>query len=461
MELEEGEVPVSPSGQYLNSDTLSFTILAVLEFEVPVDNLNIIQLIKDMFISTNPRFSSIMIGGRNEVKRWKPVQVQVEDHVKTPEFPPGESPEVYDKCFEEYMSDLAMDPLPQTRPLWEVHVIKNETSNAAGTVILKLHHALGDGYTLIGLLISTFKKADDPSLPLTFPSLRSSSKLNGNSSSIFRVVPRILQGIINTITDFGTSILKKEDDRSPIRSANEGVEIGPRNTTTITFSLDTIKQIKSRLNVTVNDVITGIILYGSRMYMEEESFESRNANSSALVVFNTRNIGRYKSVDEMVKPNANKLWGNQFTLSHVPIPKLSHIGNSSNPLEFIREVHKTMDRKKKSSAVYMTASLIECVRKFRGPEVAAKLIHGTLKDSSVALSNLIGPVEQMALQNHPVKGFYFTVAGVPVSTGIAVVSYMGKLRVAITSEKGYIDADKFKSSILKAFNIVCKITADV
>lgn len=194
---------------------------------------------------------------------------------------------------------------------------------------------------------------------------------------------------------------------------------------------------------TVNDVITGIVLYGSRMYMEEESFESRNANSSALVVFNTRNIGRYKSVNEMLKPNANKLWGNQFTLSHVPIPKLSNVGDSSNPLEFILQVHKTMERKKNSSAVYMTAGLIESVRKFRGAEVhksyiatdekeinrcvtrfkshiyvpyqvAAKLIHNTLKNSSIALSNLIGPVEQMALQNHPVKGFYFTVAGVPV-----------------------------------------------
>lgn len=61
MELEEGEVPVSPSGQYLNSATLSFTVLAVLEFEVPVDDLNITQLIKDMFISSNPRFSSIMV----------------------------------------------------------------------------------------------------------------------------------------------------------------------------------------------------------------------------------------------------------------------------------------------------------------------------------------------------------------------------------------------------------------
>lgn len=47
------------------------------------------------------------------------------------------------------------------------------------------------------------------------------------------------------------------------------------------------------------------------------------------------------------------------------------------------------------------------------------------------------------------------------STGVAIVSYMGKLRVAITSEKGYIDADKFKSCILKAFDMICETTAGV
>ncbi|WOH09435.1 hypothetical protein DCAR_0728892 [Daucus carota subsp. sativus] len=159
--------------------------------------------------------------------------------------------------------------------------------------------------------------------------------------------------------------------------------------------------------------------------------------------------------------NISSSAGNDTCLEVVPIPKLSHVGDSSDPLEFIREVHKTMDRKKKSSAVYMTSSLIKCVGKFRGPEVAAKLIHSTLKDSSIALPNLIGAVEQMAIQNHPVKGFYFTVAGVPVSTGFAIVSYIGKPRVAIASEKGYIDADKFKSCILEAFYIICKIIADV
>lgn len=47
------------------------------------------------------------------------------------------------------------------------------------------------------------------------------------------------------------------------------------------------------------------------------------------------------------------------------------------------------------------------------------------------------------------------------STGFAIVSYIGKPRVAIASEKGYIDADKFKSCILEAFYIICKIIADV
>lgn len=47
-------------------------------------------------------------------------------------------------------------------------------------------------------------------------------------------------------------------------------------------------------------------------------------------------------------------------------------------------------------------------------QAAARLIHNTIKDSSIGLSNLIGPVEQMALANHPIKGFYFSVAGAPM-----------------------------------------------
>ncbi|KAB2035615.1 hypothetical protein ERO13_D04G142500v2 [Gossypium hirsutum] len=74
----------------------------------------------------------------------------------------------------------------------------------------------------------------------------------------------------------------------------------------------------------------------------------------------------------------------------------------------------------------------------------------------MTISNVIGPVERMALANHPIKSLYFMVVGVPQSLTITMVSYMGKLRIAVGTEKGYIDPPKFKSSIENAFEMILK-----
>jgi hypothetical protein len=60
------------------------------------------------------------------------------------------SPEAYDGYVEDYISEIAMDQFPQNKPLWEVHIIQYPTTNAAGNLIFKFHHSLGDGYTLMG-----------------------------------------------------------------------------------------------------------------------------------------------------------------------------------------------------------------------------------------------------------------------------------------------------------------------
>ncbi|MBA0872972.1 hypothetical protein Goshw_024517 [Gossypium schwendimanii] len=74
----------------------------------------------------------------------------------------------------------------------------------------------------------------------------------------------------------------------------------------------------------------------------------------------------------------------------------------------------------------------------------------------MTISNVIGPVERMALANHPIKSLYFMVVGVPQSLTITMVSYMGKLRIAVGTEKGYIDPPRFKSSIENAFEMILK-----
>lgn len=183
--------------------------------------------------------------------KWRRVEVKAEDHIKIPTFPENESLELYDQYFDEYVSRILVEKTPQDKPLWEIHVIKYPTSNAAGHLIFKLHHALGDGYSLVGALLSCLKRADDPSLPLTFPS-RKSSALPPSKKGFLRWFPSTLFSFFNSINDFGWSIVKSsfvEDDKTPIRSGEEGVESLPCVISNISFSLDEVKKIKSKLGV--------------------------------------------------------------------------------------------------------------------------------------------------------------------------------------------------------------------
>ncbi|XP_028806422.1 O-acyltransferase WSD1 [Neltuma alba] len=454
-EEDEGAVPVSPVGQYFNSSVLRIYIIGVLEFQVRLDESQAIPLLQRLFLPINPRFSSIMVEDKRRDKQWKKVQVNLKDHVKIPSFPDCESKESYNNYFSDYLSRIAIEKLPQNRPLWEIHIVNYPTSSAASTLIFKLHHALGDGYSLMGALLSCLQRADHPSLPLSFPSAKPSKSVSKGFLGKFSSTMSLA---CNTVVDFWWGILKSsviEDDETPIRSGFKGVETRPLTISTIEFSLDQIKLIKSRLGVTINDVITGIIFYGNRLYMQEINNESKAANCTALVLFNTRNVEGYQSVDDMLNAKAKGPWGNHITFLHVPIPKLES-GRISTPLEFIWEARHIIKRKKQSLVVPLTGMLLNMESKIKGYEAVAGHIHGTLSRSSMVITNLIGPSQPMSLANHPVKGLYFTLAGGPESLVISIMSYMGVLRVALKTEKYFIDEHKLSSCIKCAFETVLK-----
>lgn len=203
----------------------------------------------------------MQVGDKNGEKKWKKVEVNVKEHVKVPTIPTGKSPEYYEKYLVEYLSKISLEPLPEHRPLWEVHVLPYPTIRAAGNLIFKLHHALGDGYSIMGAILSVVKRADDPSLSVTFPSWQSSntsskSKSGHDVKSILKRVPLVSSWILNTVRDFGWSVLKSSvlaDDLSPIRSGEVGLELLPMDISTMEFSLDHIKQMKTILKVVIYD----------------------------------------------------------------------------------------------------------------------------------------------------------------------------------------------------------------
>ncbi|CAN1351392.1 Wax ester synthase/diacylglycerol acyltransferase 4 [Linum perenne] len=461
--------PVSPFGVYFHSQSIQLSIIAVLEIEQPIQIQisTIVTLLNTLLLPLHPRFSSVIVAGKDGDQHWRKVKTNVADHIRTAVFPPGNSPEYYDTCLQTYLSKISAEQFPEHRPLWEIHFFKYPTTAAAGHVVFKIHHAIGDGYSLMAALLSCFKRSDDPSLPLTFP--------NGGDVAGGRkgksVVLRGLSAAVNTVSDMWLSFSKAKvaaDDLSPIRSGEIGVGFRPVAAATMTFSLDQIKEIKSRLGVTVNDVVTSIIFLGTRMYMQELKPGSEDAETTAIVLLNTRMLRSYNSVQDMMKPDTESPWGNRFAFLHITLPKLMVPRDDAGcdklaamqlrSVEFLKTARTIIQKKRSSIAVHLNAKILDLYWKLKGSEAAATYVYLAVKNTSMAITNMIGPTEKMTLADHHVKGIYFLIAGNPQNLTVTMVSYMGQMRVTIGAEKGFIDPNKLKSCIQSAFDLLREST---
>ncbi|CAL0323634.1 unnamed protein product [Lupinus luteus] len=440
-------MPVSPMANYFNSTVLNVFVLGVLESEIPIDDSKALTLLQHVFLPISTRFSSIMIMDNKGKKHWKQVDVSVKEHIKIPIFPTNKPLKCYDEHFNEYITKISTKQLPQHKPLWEMHIIKYPTTNAKGTFIFKLHHSLGDGYTFMTTLLSCVQRAHDPSVPITFPSSQGSVKSTMNSKNMLQKLSETFS-LLKSAFEFWKRALNgsltAQDGHTTIRSGHEDVGFRPINVTNVSLSLDNIKEVKNKLRVSVNDALVGIIFLGIRLYMEAMNHESSKANTTALVLLNTRKVRAYKSINEMLSTNSEAQWGNRIYFMQIPIPELSDT-SSSNPLEFVLEASKVIKRKRYSLAVPFTDVLLDLVNKIKGPQAAARYVQKTLNNASLSISHMVGPIEQVALANHPIKGFYFMTVGLSQSLTVTITSYMGHFRVGFGVEKGFIDEHRLNS----------------
>ncbi|KAF5199216.1 O-acyltransferase wsd1 [Thalictrum thalictroides] len=438
-------IPLSPASQTFSSPIISFNTFCVVELETLLDEFETTEIIRNLFLPLNARFSSIIHFNEKGVPCWKKVDVRVEDHIIVPTFPKGLSTiEYYNECLQEYLAKIAAEPLSSNRPLWEVHVVKYPTLYGKGSVVFKFSHALGDGYSMVSVLFTVFKRADDPSRPLTLPDMSLSPY--GGKKSLWTYVSKC----INTISDIASSALKGsilEDSKSAIRSGKLGVEFEPIAISSINISMDRVKQVKLKLGGTINDVITGVIYYTIHLYMVKKGDISAEKSMNLVMAFNTRMLQGYKSIEEMLRAN---VWGNHVALLLVPIPCISG-EQKVDPLYFVTKAKEIMDKKKNSMFTYLSDSMNKLLRATKGIKGVTEFLYANLRNSSTTVTSLIGPKEKMALAGHPVGSINFFMSGVPQSLVLSAMSLTGQLRLTATVEKNFIDSKVFNSCMKEAF----------
>ncbi|KAI3866453.1 hypothetical protein MKX03_000546 [Papaver bracteatum] len=457
-EVEEEWSVVSPISKCLISNTLTFTILGLMELETTITESETLDFLNKVFIPACPLFSSIIVTGKKGVKRWKKVDIQAQNHLIVPTFPTGLEIESYDQLLREYISKIGNERFSRDKPLWELHLIKYPSANGVGSLVFKLGHAIGDGYAYMKILSKIVKRAENPHLPLTYPNLSVRRRQNDHQVGRLKMLSGLITKCINTVSDIIFNTLKTtvlEDCPSAIRSETWKKKdlCKPIDIYSIKLSLERVKKVKFKLGATMNDVITGIISYMIHLYMTKIGQISTTAASTSMTILVMLNMrifkDSYKDIDEMMK--AADTWGNHSRFFPVKIPTFSGSENI-NPLDFISKAKENLNRSKNSMIFYLLDPLLNAVRNIFGQKGMERVVRLGFKNTSTLITSLVGPKEQIAIADHPIGNYYFIVVGIPQSLTFTSMSCSEQLQLVATMERGFIDSSLFASCMDEAFD---------
>uniref|UniRef100_M1AIL1 Uncharacterized protein n=1 Tax=Solanum tuberosum TaxID=4113 RepID=M1AIL1_SOLTU len=358
IEQEQEQEPASPATRLFHTKNLNCHIIAILGCTTKI-NPDVIKKGLESTLLNHPRFSSIpVVDEKKGVRKWQKTKVNVDEHIICPDLDPDmDSP---DEFLEKYTSNQTTIPLDMTKPLWEVHILNIKTSEANAIGILKLHHSIGDGMSIISLILACTRKASDPE---ALPTLPTSTKIKEkNDVGLLRrfcyYVWFLCMVFWYTIVDvvlFLATILFLKDTETPMKGG-VGVEHSPKRLVHTVVSLDDMKIVKNALNLTINDVVMGMAQAGFSRYLNRRYGNKNGKGSSKTnnlpknirlrgsIVFNIRPSTGIKALAEMMEKKSKARWGNKigYVLTRLPISL------PDNPLDYIRQAKTIIDRKKLS-----------------------------------------------------------------------------------------------------------------
>ncbi|CAH2058769.1 unnamed protein product [Thlaspi arvense] len=422
--------PFSPISQLFVSPGLYCVIVLTLGFKTRSNPSTIVEGIKNTWVKL-PRFSSKVEMKKNEKAVWIPVSVRVEDHVIVPDLDHAniENP---DEFIEDYTSNIANTPLDMSRPLWEFHVLNIKTSNAESLCIGKLHHSLGDGMSLMSLLLASSRKISDPEAIPTTTVAKKHVESNDKGWWLVRRFWLMIRIIFTTIIELCKSLLTlcfMRDTKTPLMAKpGDTNTIRPRKVIHRIISFDDVKLVKNAMEMKVNDVLLGMTQAGLSRYLSKKSdenmmVEKENIRLRGTVTVNLRPDTKIEDLTNMMEKGSKCRWGNFLGIVIFPL----RVRSEDDPLEYVRKAKTTMDMKKLSMEPLIIYGIIKCIMKIFGEKVTETIVKRIFGHTTLSFSNVMGPKEEISFFDHPMSYVTATALAGPQALIIHFVSYVNKI----------------------------------
>lgn len=436
---EESEEPMSPSGALLRHFNMDCYILVIIGLEKPVDVPTMKTTLQSTVIK-HKRFSSVAKRCRKGHQQWIRKDVDIDNHVIVPNLSVS-----YTQGFdfvEKYTASLATAlPLDPTLPLWQIHVLNYKSAEAEASVILKIHHCIGDCTSLMSLFLDCTRKSCHPESMPTIPHVnryRRSRLPRWNVIGTLQALWGVMFLVWCTVLDlvqFVTTFLWMKDSKM-LRDPT-GVIHHPKALAHVTVDLKDITIVRKAIDGTVNDVVTGMlsagfVRYFDRLYAKDRSsFQKASClRIRALVPVNMRPSPGLHKLECMMENPQEARWGNEFAFWMLPF-RLQKKQQGDDLLEYCRVARAELKRKKASYQPQFNLFLKAIFARVFGIDIIMSALYRVCLNTTFVFSNVLGPVEPVQFLDNPVTHIVTTVSGMPQGLIVHFQSYAGKAKLIV------------------------------
>ncbi|GMI74561.1 NTHASE/DIACYLGLYCEROL ACYLTRANSFERASE 11, FOLDED PETAL 1 [Hibiscus trionum] len=455
--------PLSPAGRLFIDPKTDVIIHVIASGKSLIDIDFAKSALESSVMVQHPRFHSLLVRDENGLEHWRRTKIDIDQHVivfnnrldKSGKFiddmSQGFNNEDDDgeEAVNQYVADLSVSsPLSTDKPLWEIHVL-----TAHKCAVFRIHHALGDGFSLMSMLMAGCGKVEDvadhqdAAVPTVAQVKRAESK-RGKGRDWFRllgVISSFFKTIQYTLMFVVEFVLRNlfVCDKKTVISGGDGVELWPRKLATAKFLLEDMREVKKAIpNTTINDVLYAVISSGLSRYLEHRTPNALHdgLRLTGVAMVNLRANPGVQELSEVMKKDSEARWGNKF--GAILLPVYYHKAGK-DPLVWLKRAKVVVDMKKHSLEAYVTYRFRDLVMNLLGPKYVCLLYYKLLCNTTFTISNFMGPVEKITIAGYPVSSMKFNTSSLPQALSIYMLSYVGRVEMQLLVAKDIIPDPEF------------------
>ena len=423
----------------MDDPTNHMVVTALLSFDGELDPERVRALVRERvgwIVRMRTRVEPGLLGLSH---RWhERASFDLDAHVRERELPPPGD----EASLQALVGEAMSRPLDPDRPLWELQIIRGLQGQAGPRSVLlaRVHHALGDGFAQMLLLLSLTDLEPEPSAanPLRELFVPGSRKIAEARRFVREIMPQgmklLLRGdhqqlegrahrrdlawhatkLGGAARSLASLVLRRPDASTVLRGrlgeAKQAAWSRP-------IPLAWLGAISHEFGVTINDMLLAALTGGLRRYLIDRGESPRGVELRAAVPINLRGLADMASL------------GNRFGLLFLTLP--IHL---EDPRSRLAELRRRMQALQHTAEPLVTWALLDVMG--YSPKLVERLILAYFAQRvSMVMTNMPGPERRLWLAGRELEGLMFWVPqSGRVGLGVSICSYAGEVRLGIASD---------------------------